>query len=50
MARPLRSILEIAGTVEYNEQDVFFCAGKCVVVPAGTVDGLLKSAVRRILQ
>ena len=46
----MRLVVKIIGTVEHPKQDVLFCAGKCVVVLAGTVDKLLKFAVTHIMQ
>ena len=46
---PFQSVMKMIGTVEHPKQDVLFCAGKAVVVPAGTVGKLLTSAVQPIL-
>ena len=46
VARPLHSAVKITGTIEHPKQDILFCAGKCVVVPAGTVDRVLKAGVK----
>ena len=50
VARPLHSAVKITGTIEHPKQDILFCAGKCVVVPAGTVDRVLKAGVKPSLQ
>ena len=40
----------MTGTIDYRKQDILFCAGNCVVVPAGTVDRVLKSGIKLSLQ
>ena len=47
--RPLHAVVKVTGTVEQPKADVLFCAGKAVVVPAGTVDRVLKT-VKPLLQ
>ena len=42
--------MKITGTIEHPKQDILFCAGKCVVVPAGTVDRVLRAGVKPSLQ
>ena len=50
VARPLHSAVKITGTIEHPKQDILFCAGKCVVVPAGPVDRVLKAGVKPSVQ
>ena len=47
--RPLHAVVKVTGTVQQLKADVLFCAGQAVVVPAGTVDRVLKS-VKPMLQ
>ena len=47
--RPLHAVVKVTGTVEQPKADVLFCAGTAVVVPAGTVDRVLKT-VKPLLQ
>ena len=47
--RPLHAVVKVSGTVEQPKADVLFCAGKAVVVPAGTVDRVLQT-VKAMLQ
>ena len=47
--RPLHAVVKVTGTVEQPKADVLFCAGKAVVVPAGTVDRVLQT-VKPMLQ
>ena len=41
--RALHAVVKVTGTVEQPKADVSFCAGKAVVVPAGTVDKVLQT-------
>ena len=47
--RPLHAVVKVTGIVEQPKADVLFCAGKAVVVPAGTVDRVPKT-VQPMLQ
>ena len=42
VVRPLHAVCKISGTVEAPKHDVFFTAGRAVVVPHGIVENLLK--------
>ncbi len=49
VSRPLHAVCKLTGTVDKPKQDVLFNAGKCVVVPPGIVDGILKT-VKPLMQ
>ena len=49
VVRPLHAVCKITGTVEEPKHEVFFTAGRAVVVPYGIVEDLLAN-VKHLMQ
>ena len=49
VVKPLHAVCKITGTIEAPKHDVFFTAGRAVVVPHGHVENLLRS-VKLLMQ